>query len=549
MSDKLLTLVVTGRNDDYMGNFKYRLYTCINYVARNAARLGRLDDLEVCVTDWGSEVPLAAVLPLSPEAASITVFHYVPPSVTRAARSDGDFYPSCAINTSVRRARGEFTMLFDADSLFPQHALAGLFDLLDGRMPLPYDVRRTFFFLRRHQVPWEVVQRLPPLDEWDRFLLLTGGPLPVEESLTGLAGSGAGHLMHTWIWHEARGYNEQLVGQRWIDAEYALRITQRYPWIDTEALGITLYHMEHWPRNRRGLWTNRVLNRLLVSADASPNTDHWGLAAKPVQTLCADPQCVPAPRIVHAPLQFGAEVRRHVRSQMQSLRLSQREWEACIALSAHTLLRYTRRIVHIGPHLGNVAASVCSANPGIELYVVHAWTSDILLDSPAHFAAMLRRCGHRGYVRFITGDSAAGWEQLQADAFTVAQIDAACVNLDGLPEGRRYVLETAAFLSAGGMLVVTAPSPKVLPPVCSDLQALRPHWNYLISTSGQTLVVIADRNDLGEVRRFDFGRPCPPLLSTLVRHGARIALRIWREPRLLLQAVKWIFRWRARSRE
>ena len=49
---KLLTVAVTGRNDDYMGNFKYRLTTCLNYLARNLRDLGRLDEVEVLVTDW-----------------------------------------------------------------------------------------------------------------------------------------------------------------------------------------------------------------------------------------------------------------------------------------------------------------------------------------------------------------------------------------------------------------------------------------------------------------------------------------------------------------
>ena len=58
-SPKLLSMVVMGRNDDYMGNFKYRLSTCINYVARNLKKLGRLDHVELMVTDWNSETSRA----------------------------------------------------------------------------------------------------------------------------------------------------------------------------------------------------------------------------------------------------------------------------------------------------------------------------------------------------------------------------------------------------------------------------------------------------------------------------------------------------------
>lgn len=73
---KLLSVVVTDSNEDYVGNFKYRLTTCINYIARNLKDLGRLDDLEILVTDWNSGVPLSKVLALSPEAKQIWDFPF-----------------------------------------------------------------------------------------------------------------------------------------------------------------------------------------------------------------------------------------------------------------------------------------------------------------------------------------------------------------------------------------------------------------------------------------------------------------------------------------
>lgn len=44
IQSKLLSVVVTGRNDNYMGNFKYRITTCLNYLARNLKELGCLND-------------------------------------------------------------------------------------------------------------------------------------------------------------------------------------------------------------------------------------------------------------------------------------------------------------------------------------------------------------------------------------------------------------------------------------------------------------------------------------------------------------------------
>jgi len=45
-----------------MDDFKYRITTTINHLARNLGRLGRLADVEIVVVDWGSEVPTGVEL-------------------------------------------------------------------------------------------------------------------------------------------------------------------------------------------------------------------------------------------------------------------------------------------------------------------------------------------------------------------------------------------------------------------------------------------------------------------------------------------------------
>lgn len=73
---KLLSVVVIGRNDNYMGNFKYHLTTCLNYISRNLKDLGRLDDVEILVIDWHSDIPLSKVLALGLEARQIWDFPF-----------------------------------------------------------------------------------------------------------------------------------------------------------------------------------------------------------------------------------------------------------------------------------------------------------------------------------------------------------------------------------------------------------------------------------------------------------------------------------------
>lgn len=67
----VLPLILCSRNDQYQGNSPLRLETALNYVAQNVYELGRKEDVEVIVADWGSETPLRGVLQLTPAAAKI----------------------------------------------------------------------------------------------------------------------------------------------------------------------------------------------------------------------------------------------------------------------------------------------------------------------------------------------------------------------------------------------------------------------------------------------------------------------------------------------
>ena len=70
----LVSFVIIGRNDDYMGDYLYRLGTSLSFLAQSIERTGSLDEVEVLVVDWASDRPLACDVPLAPAARRITTF-------------------------------------------------------------------------------------------------------------------------------------------------------------------------------------------------------------------------------------------------------------------------------------------------------------------------------------------------------------------------------------------------------------------------------------------------------------------------------------------
>lgn len=552
---KSLSVVVTGRNDNYMGNFKYRITTCLNYLARNLKDIGRLDDIEVLVTDWGSDVPLAKVLSLSPEAGRICRFVYVHPTIARAVRPDGDFCPSRAINASLRRGKGEFLMLFDADSLFPRHSLQSLLDLLDGKLAVPFDVNRMFFFFCRYHVPWEIVQREPTIEEWDRYLLLNIGSLPRSEGLPGLGISGAGQMMHRSIWHACRGYNQQLVGQAWIDAEYTLRVTQRYPWMDLSSIGVSLFHMAHWPRNRQGIWPNAVINPHVVSPTMQVNDENWGLANYELDIQMAE-NIVESSKTTKSSGTISqvepwnktrgelvAEltsrlVRKHARKNIQRLDVVRVEWDSLCALSWYSLYYYPRAYLEFGIQSG-AAAVVAAACPGVEIYGIDSWQASDgrrPVRSPDCAIGILRRVGYRGYTRLVSGDPCTAFRRLRESSVGTFSLDLALLRGDMFSKDvTQQLSDLIPHLAPGGMVVFTCASRDSFQRVWSEMQAKFPQFAYLLCKTGKTGLILAaslqneDSSALSDAKndlRVSFGKL--PILVIQLRRVSRQVCRMYR---------------------
>jgi len=550
---KMLSLVVMGRNDEYMGNFKYRITTCLNYLARHLTDLGRLDDVEVLVTDWGSMVPLAKVLPLSPEAEYICRFVYVPPSIISTVRPDGDFAPYWAANVGLRRGKGEFCLLFDADSLFPRQSLQTLFNLLDGKIVLPFDVNRIFFFLCRSQVPWEVVQRQPTLEEWDRYLFITAGSLPPDQGV-GLGIAGSGQMMHRSMWHECRGYNQQLIGQAWGDAELTLRVTQCYPWMNLSGIGISAFHMMHWPHNRLGVWHNSVINPYIVSPAMQVNDENWGLGnyqldMQVAENIIESPQTTELLEAVN-PIELWGQtknelvselsshsVREHVQCSLQGWSFDAVEWESLCALSWYSLYHYPRTYIDFGIKKGCAAAVVAAACPGVEIYGIDRWEGSGRgsAPQPSNAAGILQRVGYRGYMRFVSGEPKTALCRLRDSFIGRFSFDLALVRGDMFDtEAIQQLSDLIPHLASGGMLVFTCVSTVVFQRVWKEMQDKFSEYVYLLCHSGRTGLILAvsfqnDNSNIsptgGNGLRVNFGRPPRFCLAQQLVHRGFHAMR------------------------
>lgn len=521
---KLLSICMMGRDDDYMLDFKYRITTTINYLARNLKQLGRLDEVEILVTDWGSEVPLAQTLPLSPEAGQICRFLYVPPAVVCAVQQGREgFHISFALNAGLRRAIGKFVVVSPTDTLITWHGLEAILELLKGNICLPVSIDHTYFFCSRYRVPWQFVKRQPTLAEWDRYLLLNTCELQGEESALFSLSKGAGVLMmHRSLWHDLRGTDERLGSWGWHEIEMALRVTEYHPWVELSSLGVVSFHMDHPPSGRRAFIVKEKANPRIYNLAFQINDENWGLgnheleiqtpknvcAAEEVGDSSALPRESDSPKVAswaqswqEIAVELTSPKTRDHAEQIIGLFLG--DWahwdidfgniDALSVLSWYSQYRYPRRYLEFGIGRGYTAAVVAAGCPSVEIYGIDRWKGVLQRHTPLSVARMLRKgVMHCGYVRFINGEIGTAVQQLRDSFIGSFDFDLVLVRGDLLgSDAVKQVSDLLPHLAGGGALVFTCGDIDRFASVWHEIRRLFPQFTYLRCKNHSTGLILA----------------------------------------------------------
>lgn len=287
-SSPLISIVIPSRNDNYMGNPNWRLETTINFIAAELASIGRLDDVEVIVVDWGSEFPLHKELRLTDLGQHVARYIVVPVSVHEEVMNDSNLPDSIALNVGIRRSNGEYVMQLGNDVLFSASCLDKLIGSLEGENGETRWVNSTKSVLMvfpHKGIPFDLVQSEPTLEELRTFIENNSSHLPVTRLIPYLWGESHGILAHRNLWFECRGFDEKLIYWGWWEIDFILRIRLKYYTFDMfHEQGMYSYHLEHYKPvdgDAQLLQQNPKAKRLnpYVFGPFQANDDDWGLGS------------------------------------------------------------------------------------------------------------------------------------------------------------------------------------------------------------------------------------------------------------------------------
>ena len=426
----LLSVVITGRDDGYMPDFRYRLQVTLDHFARNIKLLGRVDEVEIIFVDWGSAPPLSETLPIGSGTKSVVRWlHVSSETIQEALGSETNFHNTIAFNAGLRRARGRFVAFFPADAIIPIHGLAQLIELLAGRIHCPVDVQNTLWFIARGHVPWRFVASQPTIDEWDRYLWMNAWTIPIDEgTVPSLFGGAASFVLSRSSWLACRGLDETLGGWGGSDTDIGFRIGTRHPWLDLTFLGIRAYHMEHGPGGTRGEAV-KAANPLIFDRPFQANNTNWGLASATLHLTqsrdqrlelelqgglshCSGSASQAAglshawPQIQRTEVDLAAAdaIRQTIQQLGESLnRLPRRaaELEKLLAIACWCTDRPVHSCIDFGVRSPVALGVIARLAPAVTIHGVAASPPSVVCQVSVFLHLILR---HTGYLRFVFGD-------------------------------------------------------------------------------------------------------------------------------------------------
>jgi len=277
----VLSLILCSRNDQYMGNSRWRLETTLGYIGDRVAALGREDDVEIVVADWGSEVPLREALTLSPAAAKIVSFLWIPPVPARELQRDSPFPEVLALNAAARRARGTYIGRIDQDTLVGERFLTRFLEWADGGWPLDVRMDAALFFANRRAIPYRFASRCPPLHAVERLIQRDGQALRIETWRIFYRSDVGVWLLHRNLWFDCGGYDERMIHMNSMEIEMIGRLMPKYPMLDLGKLvDYDFYHLDHYhpSGSRRSSSHCKVNDGVRAPLGFNPNGESWGCA-------------------------------------------------------------------------------------------------------------------------------------------------------------------------------------------------------------------------------------------------------------------------------
>ena len=274
----LLTLALTGRNDDYNPFFINRLKYCLEYANYCLKKTKKKNFLRFSISDWGSKINLKNALNLNKSTSSIVDFHEVDETLVNKIGdpSNRKFSTAIAHNIAVRRSNSKFIGYTSHDYIMNEAFFENLYNFLSKKTYKELKNDQDIIIIPRKHLPEDLFLTKPSFSYLSRWLLRSGDVIGEQGSKHG--GEGGAYIMSKEVWTKIGGIDDRYTG--WGVLEYDLFARANYfgNWFDSSKFGVWQYKLPRGNSTTRTRALKENLNKNWFSLKANPNGNTWGLS-------------------------------------------------------------------------------------------------------------------------------------------------------------------------------------------------------------------------------------------------------------------------------
>tara|TARA_B110000438_G_scaffold302756_1_gene361484 strand:+ start:6148 stop:7704 length:1557 start_codon:yes stop_codon:yes gene_type:complete len=516
--------------------------TCINLIAKGLESIGYLDSVEVLVTDWNSNIPLHKALSIDSNAIEITRFIVVPPEIASEQLEEGKvFHNSYAQNVALRRANGKFILHIPADTLLTKFCLLNILQLLDKSLSIPLKINSCLFFIDLIKVPHYLVKSELTIDDWEKYLLTKSSEYPSTKVNSPGLGLGQLNMMHSQLWNECRGFNENLSDIGWHEADLALRVCQKYPWISLSNLGVVAFDMGHEENSDEG---HIYGNPQTVHHSFTVNNKNWGLGNYDFELESVKKEHISQNNKTSFN-NISEDIFNKINDErIKELIISQKkilwdyktvEWEKLGLTAWYSMFYEPKSYLEFGikdSKYTSIAGYLC---PSIDIYAINSFQFDEgeRKIKPDILGNEIKKMGFNGYLRFLTGSYLTAIKRLINSSIGELSIDLAVINNIGDDiDYYRVLNDIFSILSNDGAIIC---SKSIIDKISLEgIKKNNLNINYFMSESENTILIIKSKNKIQNGKKINLNIYRESIFSNVFPKfkymitNPKVVLRFWK---------------------
>jgi hypothetical protein len=279
---KKLSIIITGRNDNYLNNYIDQTGRALNYTLKSIYEKKLEKNIELVFIDWGSGKLISDEIFIENKYKKLISFYHVPLKISKKERDyKYRINTSKAHNLGIRLSKSEFCLLSHSDQIYPPYVLSNLISLINGKLTSKKKFIDSYFYIPRKYLSYDYFKNNPSNYMINRYFENLNFSLQEWKNASFVTGGGWGGILAKKKFFEInQGLNEgyylsKKIGMISPDLDFHQKTSLEYNMIDASNFGIHTYR--YFEPNKNDNRTKYLVNRLPPKLNNLQDNKAWGL--------------------------------------------------------------------------------------------------------------------------------------------------------------------------------------------------------------------------------------------------------------------------------